>query len=76
MTFVSHHLCLEDWMQPDRREREKGHLSAHKRPLFCLADGPAATVAVARPENNSNIGKEKQLKEDYSEAPVWCRDWE
>lgn len=59
-----------------RQKREKKrHLSAHKRPLFCLADGPAATVVVTCPENTSNIGKEKQLKEDYSEAPmtVWCR---
>lgn len=58
-------------MQPDRGEREKkGHLSAHKRPLFCLEDGPAATVVVTCAENNSNIEKEKQLKEDYSEAPM------
>lgn len=53
-----------------KREGKKRHLSAQKRPLFRLTDGPAATVVLTYPENNSNTGKEKQPQEDYSEAPM------
>lgn len=90
--FVWHQLFLEDWMQQDRRERARIKREIKEvclliGPLFCLIllqMDPAATVVVTTPQNNSNFGKEEQLKwgwqararvRDYSEAQMTVCHW-